>query len=117
MGMAGACKSFMLSIQCFLRNFVFIHSTKFFCIFQTCTEMVFPMGYGENETMFQSDPFDINNYTKECVDAFGIKPRPHWITAEFGGHVSFSFRNSEHKPIFYLSNKLICHCSKNLFRT
>ncbi|XP_052311745.1 uncharacterized protein LOC7463334 [Populus trichocarpa] len=53
---------------------------------QTCTEMVFPMGYGENETMFQSDPFDINNYTKECVDVFGIKPRPHWITTEFGGH-------------------------------
>lgn len=68
------------------------------------------MGYGENETMFPSDPFDIN-HTKECVDAFGIKPRPHWFTAEFGGHVSFSFRNSEHKPIFFFFSQIISICT------
>ncbi|EEF38691.1 lysosomal pro-X carboxypeptidase, putative [Ricinus communis] len=53
---------------------------------QTCTEMVFPIGYGDNETMFQPSPFDINNYKKECLQVFGIKPRPHWVTTEFGGH-------------------------------
>ncbi|XP_002523750.2 lysosomal Pro-X carboxypeptidase [Ricinus communis] len=53
---------------------------------QTCTEMVFPIGYGYNETMFQPSPFDINNYTEACVQVFGIKPRPQWATTEFGGH-------------------------------
>ena len=52
--------------------------------------MVFPIGYGYNETMFQgSSPFDLNNYTRDCQQVFGITPRPHWATTEFGGHVSF----------------------------
>lgn len=55
---------------------------------KTCTEMVMPIGYGPNETMFQSRPFDLNNFTATCQDLFGITPRPHWITTEFGGHVS-----------------------------
>ncbi|OMO90327.1 Peptidase S28 [Corchorus olitorius] len=53
---------------------------------QTCTEMVMPIGCGENETMFQASPFDIENYTRTCQDLFGVSPRPHWITTEFGGH-------------------------------
>ncbi|XVF05276.1 hypothetical protein REPUB_Repub05bG0157900 [Reevesia pubescens] len=53
---------------------------------QTCTEMVFPIGHGENDTMFQASPFDLENYTRTCLDLFGVSPRPHWITTEFGGH-------------------------------
>ncbi|PON71206.1 Peptidase S [Trema orientale] len=53
---------------------------------QTCTEMVMPIGYGANETMFQYSPFDLNNFTKSCQELFGVTPRPHWITTEFGGH-------------------------------
>ncbi|KAA8544159.1 hypothetical protein F0562_022205 [Nyssa sinensis] len=53
---------------------------------QTCTEMVMPIGYGANETMFQASPFDLGNFTKSCQDLFGVTPRPHWITTEFGGH-------------------------------
>lgn len=41
--------------------------------------------------MFQSEPFDIKNYTKDCLDVFGIVPRPHWMTTEFGGHVSLCY--------------------------
>ncbi|KAJ9178021.1 hypothetical protein P3X46_009941 [Hevea brasiliensis] len=52
---------------------------------QTCTEIVMPMGRG-NETMFEAEPFDMEDYTKECVDDFGVVPRLHWITTEFGGH-------------------------------
>ncbi|XP_010651835.2 uncharacterized protein LOC100261907 [Vitis vinifera] len=57
-------------------------------LWQTCTEMVMPFGRGENDTMFQASPFDLNNYTKTCQDIFGasVTPRPHWITTEFGGH-------------------------------
>ncbi|KAH9700236.1 prolylcarboxypeptidase-like protein [Citrus sinensis] len=53
---------------------------------QTCTEMVMPIGHGENDTMFQGSPFDLNNYTKSCQALFGVTPKPHWITTEFGGH-------------------------------
>ncbi|KDP43937.1 hypothetical protein JCGZ_05404 [Jatropha curcas] len=53
---------------------------------QTCTEIVMPIGYGDNETMFQAEPFDLKNYTRDCVNCFGVVPRPHWVTTEFGGH-------------------------------
>ncbi|XP_021692132.2 uncharacterized protein LOC110673333 [Hevea brasiliensis] len=53
---------------------------------QTCTQLVLPIGYG-NETMFEPpEPFDIKSYIKDCLDVFGIVPRPHWMTTEFGGH-------------------------------
>ncbi|KAJ0020793.1 hypothetical protein Pint_32024 [Pistacia integerrima] len=53
---------------------------------QRCTEMVMPIGNGKNDTMFQASPFDMDDYTKTCQDLFGVTPRPHWITTEFGGH-------------------------------
>ncbi|KAF5185362.1 Lysosomal pro-x carboxypeptidase [Thalictrum thalictroides] len=53
---------------------------------QTCTKMAMPIGYHEIETMFQSNPFDLNKFIKNCQNLFGVTPRPHWITTEFGGH-------------------------------
>ncbi|EOY33639.1 Serine carboxypeptidase S28 family protein, putative [Theobroma cacao] len=53
---------------------------------QTCTEIVMPIGHGENVTMFQASPFDLENYTRTCLEIFGVSPRPHWIITEFGGH-------------------------------
>ncbi|CAK9186784.1 unnamed protein product [Ilex paraguariensis] len=52
---------------------------------QTCTEMVMPIGNGANDTMFEALPFDLNNFTRNCEGVFGVTPRPHWITTEFGG--------------------------------
>ncbi|KAI9196178.1 hypothetical protein LWI28_021676 [Acer negundo] len=60
---------------------------------QTCTEMVMPIGHGGNDTMFEAWPFDLNNLTRTCQAVFGVTPRPHWITTEFGGHVSFFFKH------------------------
>ncbi|RVX20136.1 Vacuolar protein sorting-associated protein 41-like [Vitis vinifera] len=71
------------------------------CVNWTCTEMVMPIGHGNNDTMFQAWPFDLNNHTKTCEDLFGVTPRPHWITTEFGGHVSFCFF------LFYSSTRYI----------
>lgn len=66
------------------------------------------IGYHANETMFQNNPFDLNQLTKDCQEAFGAAPRPHWITTEFGGHVSFiipySIRSNSVK--MFLSNTL-----------
>ncbi|KAJ6801054.1 lysosomal Pro-X carboxypeptidase-like isoform X2 [Iris pallida] len=53
---------------------------------QKCTEMVMPIGVSSNESMFEVDPFNITEFTKGCQKDYGITPRPHWITTEFGGH-------------------------------
>ncbi|KAF4376780.1 hypothetical protein F8388_025651 [Cannabis sativa] len=53
---------------------------------QTCSEMVFPIGIGNN-TMFESQPFDLQDYINDCKDYYGISPRPHWATTYYGGHV------------------------------
>ncbi|KAJ9559289.1 hypothetical protein OSB04_013903 [Centaurea solstitialis] len=53
---------------------------------QSCTEMVMPMGNGEDDTMFQADPFDLDKYSKKCEQAFGVTPRPYWAPIEFGGY-------------------------------
>ncbi|XP_059664328.1 uncharacterized protein LOC132310120 [Cornus florida] len=52
---------------------------------QMCSEMVMPIGHG-NESMFETDFFDLNNFTKDCVSSFGVPPRPHWVTTYYGGH-------------------------------
>ncbi|KAL4284317.1 hypothetical protein GQ457_16G009150 [Hibiscus cannabinus] len=52
---------------------------------QTCSEMVTPVGIGNN-TMFQADPFDLNAFIQECMSLYGVPPRPHWVTSYYGGH-------------------------------
>lgn len=53
---------------------------------QTCSEMVMPVGRGSNDTMFQAAPFDVKKFSKGCSDNYGVSPRPHWITTYYGGH-------------------------------
>ncbi|KAF8396468.1 hypothetical protein HHK36_018091 [Tetracentron sinense] len=53
---------------------------------QSCSEMVFPIGRGSNDTMFPAAPFDLNSYIEYCKKSYGVPPRPHWITTNYGGH-------------------------------
>ncbi|XP_057864868.1 uncharacterized protein LOC131072651 [Cryptomeria japonica] len=53
---------------------------------QTCTEMVFPISNPPGTTMLRPSVFDINSYSRECYSKYGILPRQHWATTEFGGH-------------------------------
>ncbi|KAK9280470.1 hypothetical protein L1049_014162 [Liquidambar formosana] len=53
---------------------------------QTCSEMVMPIGRGSNDTMFPPAPFNLNSFMKNCKSLYGIMPRPHWITTFYGGH-------------------------------
>ncbi|XP_057864869.1 uncharacterized protein LOC131072652 [Cryptomeria japonica] len=53
---------------------------------QTCTEMVFPISNPPGTTMLPPSVFDINSYSRECYLQFGVLPRQHWATTEFGGH-------------------------------
>ncbi|KAL8515887.1 hypothetical protein ACS0TY_014547 [Phlomoides rotata] len=53
---------------------------------QTCSELVIPIGIGENDTMFPASPFVLKTYAQDCKDLYGVPPRPHWITTHYGGH-------------------------------
>lgn len=47
-----------------------------------------PMSSDKDSSMFPEFDFDYAAYRDECVRDFGVRPRPRWITTEFGGHVS-----------------------------
>ncbi|MBA0547826.1 hypothetical protein Golob_018967 [Gossypium lobatum] len=51
---------------------------------QTCTEMVMPMTCSK-ESMFPPSGFDYEEFAEQCQMKYGVSPRPHWITTEFGG--------------------------------
>lgn len=53
---------------------------------QTCSEMVIPIGIGSNDTMFPSAPFDLSQFIEDCKSLYGVSPRPHWVTTYYGGH-------------------------------
>lgn len=55
---------------------------------QACTEMVMPMVVS-NESMFPPSSFSYEETERSCQLMYGVKPRPHWITTEFGGNVSY----------------------------
>ncbi|KAM0933861.1 putative lysosomal Pro-Xaa carboxypeptidase [Dioscorea sansibarensis] len=54
-------------------------------VWQVCTEMVMPMSRS-NESMFPPYAFDYKDREAYCKSSFGVQPRPHWITTEYGGY-------------------------------
>ncbi|XAR60065.1 Lysosomal Pro-Xaa carboxypeptidase [Bertholletia excelsa] len=53
---------------------------------QTCTEMVMPIGRGHHETMFPPKPFNLTETSEWCQRTYNVTPRPHWVTTYYGGH-------------------------------
>ncbi|CAN6193971.1 unnamed protein product [Urochloa humidicola] len=52
---------------------------------QACTEMIMPMT-ASNESMFQPSTFSYDETSDACFQSNGVRPRPHWITTEYGGY-------------------------------
>ncbi|XP_019181679.1 PREDICTED: lysosomal Pro-X carboxypeptidase-like [Ipomoea nil] len=52
---------------------------------QICSDLVFTISTG-NDTMFPQSSFDVESYIEQCKSAYGVPPRPHWVTTYFGGH-------------------------------
>ncbi|KAH7671869.1 Lysosomal Pro-Xaa carboxypeptidase protein [Dioscorea alata] len=52
---------------------------------QACTEMVMPMNCS-NESMFPPSSYDYKQTEASCYFKYGVQPRPHWITTEYGGN-------------------------------
>lgn len=53
---------------------------------QACSEMVMPMSSDKDSSMFPEWDYNSSTYEKQCWEDFHVKPRPTWITTEFGGH-------------------------------
>ncbi|KAK6135600.1 hypothetical protein DH2020_030648 [Rehmannia glutinosa] len=51
---------------------------------QACTEMVMPMTVS-NKSMFPPSSFSYKEFADDCMKNYGVRPRQHWITTEFGG--------------------------------
>ncbi|XP_058765202.1 uncharacterized protein LOC131638651 [Vicia villosa] len=54
--------------------------------FQACTEMVMPMSCSKESSMYPPYEYNYSSFEEDCFKKFGVKPRPRWITTEFGGH-------------------------------
>ncbi|XP_073041156.1 uncharacterized protein [Primulina eburnea] len=53
---------------------------------QACTEMIMPVSSSVNSSMFPAYDYDYSSDEKFCLENYHVKPRPTWITTEFGGH-------------------------------
>ncbi|XP_009801420.1 uncharacterized protein [Nicotiana sylvestris] len=53
---------------------------------QACTEMVMPTNGNNKESIFPPSEWDYNERVRFCKLILDVKPRPDWITTEFGGH-------------------------------
>uniref|UniRef100_A0ACD6AHX3 Uncharacterized protein n=1 Tax=Avena sativa TaxID=4498 RepID=A0ACD6AHX3_AVESA len=51
---------------------------------QACTEMIMPMNVS-NESIFPPYGFSYEERSESCFESFGVRPRDHWITTEYGG--------------------------------
>ncbi|XP_054792134.1 uncharacterized protein LOC129297810 [Prosopis cineraria] len=52
---------------------------------QSCSEMVMPIGHDRNDTMFPPAPFSLKSFVDRCRSLYGVRPRPHWVTTYYGG--------------------------------
>ncbi|XP_047328270.1 lysosomal Pro-X carboxypeptidase [Impatiens glandulifera] len=52
---------------------------------QACSEMVMPMT-SSSQSMFPQYSFSYDEFSDHCKSFYGVRPRPHWITTEFGGN-------------------------------
>ncbi|KAK8919050.1 hypothetical protein KSP39_PZI021276 [Platanthera zijinensis] len=53
---------------------------------QACTEMVMPLSSSKDSSMFPPSSFDFSALADFCIQKYDVRPRPRWVTTEFGGH-------------------------------
>lgn len=60
--------------------------------YQACTEMVMPMCNNES-SMFEKSSWNFQNFSDECFDKYGVRPRRDWAVTEYGGSQISSLSN------------------------
>ncbi|XP_028808144.1 lysosomal Pro-X carboxypeptidase-like [Neltuma alba] len=78
--------AFMKNKSCYdLNIFNYPSQTNMGWRWQTCSEMVMPIGHEESDSMFPPAPFNMKTFVKECRSLYGVLPQPHWVTTYYGG--------------------------------
>lgn len=54
--------------------------------YQACTEMVMPMCYDGRKDMFETSPWNFNEYSETCFKRWGVRPEENLIVNRYGGH-------------------------------
>lgn len=67
------------------RPTVFLISTPWYLIEQACSEMVMPFCYDGKQDFFEPTPWDLQKYSQECNNKFGLQPRPYMVNKIYGG--------------------------------
>ncbi|PKU62941.1 lysosomal Pro-X carboxypeptidase [Dendrobium catenatum] len=49
--------------------------------------MVMPLSSRKENRIFSSCEFDYITFADNCIQSYGVIPRPTWVTTEFGCHV------------------------------
>ena len=49
--------------------------------------MVMPFASSKNTSMFPEFEYNYADDEERCLKDYNVKPRPTWISTEFGGHV------------------------------
>ncbi|KAM9820309.1 lysosomal Pro-X carboxypeptidase [Neosynchiropus ocellatus] len=70
---------------------------------QACTEMVMPMCSDGVQDMFEPQEWDFQAFSDMCKATFGVRPRPAWAHAVYGGkdigsHSNIVFSNGDLDP-------------------
>lgn len=55
---------------------------------QSCTELILPTEANNKESIFPVSTYNYTATAESCEAYYGVAPRQHWITTEFGGKVS-----------------------------
>jgi lysosomal Pro-X carboxypeptidase len=53
--------------------------------YQACSEMVMPFCYDGTNDMFEASKWDLDAYTKQCQEEWGVTPRPYMAKRMYGG--------------------------------
>ncbi|XP_051004913.1 lysosomal Pro-X carboxypeptidase isoform X2 [Acomys russatus] len=70
---------------------------------KACTEMVMPFCTNGVGDMFEPSLWDLEKFSDDCFNQWGVKPRPHWMTTLYGGknissHSNIVFSNGDLDP-------------------
>ncbi|KAL4560826.1 hypothetical protein LXL04_032981 [Taraxacum kok-saghyz] len=53
---------------------------------QSCSEIVMPIGITSKVSMFPSSPYNPQEFIDNCKKIYGVTPRAHWATTYYGGY-------------------------------
>jgi len=74
--------------------------------YQSCTEMVMPIGSNGTSDMFLPQPFDLNAFDEYCHNTWGVIPRPNWVIDYYGGNPISSGPNFVGSNIVWSNGRL-----------